>query len=69
MQLQNSISILENGIADRREFYNDAVNVNNVQIEIFPANILAKMIGFGEKLLLILSPAETADVDLKQLFN
>jgi LemA protein len=69
MQLQNRISTLENGIADRREFYNDAVNVNNVQIEIFPANILAKMIGFGEKPLLIFSTAETADVDMKQLFN
>ena len=69
MQLQNRISILDNGIADRREFYNDAVNVNNVQIEIFPANILAKMFGFGEKPLLIFSTAETVDVDLKQLFN
>ncbi len=69
MQLQNRISMLENGIADRREFYNDAVNVNNVQIEIFPANILAKMFGFGEKPLLIFSTAETVDVDLKQLFN
>lgn len=68
MQLQNRISMLENGIADRREFYNDAVNVNNVQIEIFPANILAKMFGFNEKPLLIFSTAETADVDLKQLF-
>jgi LemA protein len=33
MQLQSRISGLENAIADRREFYNDAVNINNVAVE------------------------------------
>lgn len=69
MQLQNRISTLENGIADRREFYNDAVNINNVQIEVFPANFLSKMFGFEEKPLLVFSTKEKADVDMKQLFN
>ena len=69
MQLQNRISTLENGIADRREFYNEAVNINNVQIEVFPANILSKMFGFDEKPLLVFSTQEKADVDLQQLFN
>lgn len=36
MQLQQRISSLENGIADRRELYNEAVNLNNVRIEQFP---------------------------------
>ena len=61
MQLQNRISTLE--------FYNDAVNINNVQIEIFPANILAKMFGFDEKPLLVFSAEEKMDVNLQQLFN
>ena len=69
MQLQNRISTLENGIADRREFYNEAVNINNVQIEVFPANILSKMFGFDEKPLLVFSTKEKADVDLQRLFN
>jgi len=69
MQLQNRISSLENGIADRREFYNDSVNVNNVQIEAFPGSIIATMFGFGEKPLLEFSAAEKTDVDMKQLFN
>ncbi|WP_239237765.1 LemA family protein [Candidatus Nitrotoga sp. BS] len=69
MQLQNRISTLENGIADRREFYNDAVNINNVQIEVFPANFISKMFGFVEKPLLVFSTNEKADVDMKQLFN
>jgi len=68
MQLQNRITSLENGIADRREFYNDSVNINNVQIEIFPASILARMFGFEEKPLLEFASAEKSDVDMKQLF-
>ncbi|MGO9444032.1 MAG: LemA family protein [Thiobacillaceae bacterium] len=68
MQLQNRISSLESGIADRREFYNDSVNINNVQIEVFPASIIASMFGFGEKRLLEFASAEKADVDMKQLF-
>ncbi|MFZ5524116.1 MAG: LemA family protein [Pseudomonadota bacterium] len=69
MQLQIRITSLENGIADRRELYNDSVNINNVQIEVFPASIIAKMFNFGEKPLLEFSSAEKADVDIKQLFS
>ena len=45
-QLQTRISALENAIADRREFYNESVNVNNVRIEQFPASLLAGFFGF-----------------------
>jgi len=69
MQLQNRITSLENGIADRRELYNESVNINNVQIEVFPASLLASLFGFGEKPLLEFSATEKADVDMKSLFN
>jgi len=69
MQLQNRITSLESGIADRREFYNDSVNINNVQIEVFPASMIAKLFNFGEKPLLEFSTAEKTDVDMKQLFD
>ena len=69
MQLQTRITSLENGIADRRELYNDSVNINNVQIEVFPASIIAKMFNFGEKPLLEFSSSEKSDVDMKQLFK
>lgn len=69
MQLQTRITSLENGIADRRELYNEAVNINNVQIEVFPASIIARMFNFGEKPLLEFSASEKADVDIKQLFS
>ncbi|HUW25240.1 MAG TPA: LemA family protein [Gallionella sp.] len=69
MQLQSRITSLENGIADRRELYNETVNINNVQIEVFPASIIATLFNFGEKPLLEFSANEKADVDLKQLFS
>ena len=69
MQLQQRISSLENGIADRRELYNEAVNLNNVRIEQFPDAFIARAFGFDEKPLLEFSQAEKADVDLKQLFG
>ena len=69
MQLQGRITALENGIADRRELYNEAVNINNVRIEQFPDSIIAGMFRFGEKPLLEFASAEKADVDMKALFS
>jgi LemA protein len=69
MQLQTRITALENGIADRRELYNEAVNINNVRIEQFPDSIVAGMFRFGEKPLLEFASAEKADVDMKSLFS
>lgn len=68
MQLQQRITSLENGIADRRELYNDAVNINNVRVEQFPDALIARLFAFETKPLLEFSTAEKSDVDLKQLF-
>ena len=46
IQLQARISSLESGIADRREFYNESVNVNNVRIAQFPGVLVARMFNF-----------------------
>jgi len=67
--LQARISTLENAIADRREFYNESVNINNVRIEQFPDSIVAALFSFPPMQLLKFSTAETADVDMKQLFQ
>ena len=69
MQLQSRISALENGIADRRELYNDAVNLLNVRIEQFPDLIIARLFAFVSQPLLQFSSAEKADIDLKALFS
>ena len=69
MQLQQRITSLENGIADRRELYNEAVNINNVRVEQFPDALIARMFNFEIKSLLEFSTVEKSDVDLKQLFS
>jgi LemA protein len=67
--LQARISGLENAIADRREFYNESVNVNNVRVEQFPDTIVARLFGFRQFSLLRFVSEEKRDVDLKQLFS
>lgn len=69
MQLQSRITALENAIADRREWYNEAVNVHNVRIEQFPDLLVARLFQFPSQPLLEFATAEKADVDLKALFN
>lgn len=69
MQLQTRISALENGIADRREWYNESVNVLNVRVDVVPDLVIARTFGFKKEPLLQFSSAEKADVDLKALFN
>ena len=68
-QLQTRISSLENAIADRREFYNESVNINNVRIEQFPDSIVAGMFNFKPAPLLEFSTEEKADVDVGKLFK
>ncbi len=67
--LQQRISALENAIADRRELYNEAVNLNNVRIEQFPDVLIARRFNFIAAELLRFSDAEIADVDIKSLFS
>jgi LemA protein len=67
--LQSRISTLENTIADRREFYNESVNINNIGIETFPDLIVARLFGFGPRDLLEFEATETVDVSVKQLFE
>ena len=67
--LQSRITGLEDAIADRREFYNDSVNINNVRIEQFPDLIIARFLNFKERELLEFDEEEKQDVDMKSLFS
>ena len=66
--LLGRITGLENAISDRREFYNEAVNRNNVRIETFPDVIVARLLNFPPRDLLVFSEDEKKDVDVKALF-
>jgi len=67
--LQARITSLENTIADRREFYNASVNANNVRIEQFPDIVIARLLSFKPASLLEFAVEQTADVNLKGLFQ
>jgi LemA protein len=68
-QLQSRISGLENTIADRRELYNDAVNLNNVRVEQFPDVLVARLFNFSSQPLLEFAASEKTDVDMPALFK
>ena len=61
-QLQQRISALESSIADRREFFNDSVNIYNIQIARFPETILANALGYKAHALLEVPEEKKADV-------
>jgi LemA protein len=69
LHLQARISNLENAIADRREFYNESVNINNVRIEQFPDNVIANLFSFKIARLREFASAEKTDVDVRGLFT
>ncbi len=68
-QLLARITSLENQLSDRREFYNEYVNSNNVRIEQFPDTFIARMFGFKPAALLEFSEEEKRDVDMRALFQ
>lgn len=69
MNLQQRISALEEQISHRREFYNAAVNINNVRTEQFPDLLLAGSVGLVRRALFEAAAAERADVDIAARLN
>lgn len=67
-RLQSRITTLENSIADRREYHNDTVNINNIVVEEFPTNIVAGKFKFTQAELFEVSEEELVDVVLEKLF-
>jgi LemA protein len=68
-QLQGRITSLEESIADRRELYNDQVNLNNIRVKVFPDVMIAQRFGFLQAHLLEFSDEEKRDVDVHALFG
>lgn len=69
LHLQSRITGLENAIADRREFYNETVNLNNVRLEQFPELLIGRCFGFRPRKLLKFREEEIRDPDLNRLFG
>jgi len=64
-QLQERISMLEEAIADRREFFNHSVNALNVRIEQIPDVFLARALGIGPRALFRARDEEKEDVAIR----
>jgi len=68
-QLQGRIIALEESIADRRELYNDQVNLNNIRVNVFPDAVIARRYGFLPAQLLEFASEEKRDVNVGALFG
>jgi len=68
LRLQSRISSLENAIADRREYYNGSVNINNIVVDEFPTNVVAGQFKFSQAQLFKVNEHELTDVNLEELF-
>lgn len=64
LNVQQRISSLESTIADRREFYNDSVNLYNIGIEQIPAVWVAQQVGYRARPLLAVAQSDRQDVEL-----
>lgn len=64
-QLQSRISQLEDQIADRREFYNESVNLLNIRIQQFPDMLIARPFNFTERKMWEIAPEHRADVAIQ----
>ena len=63
-QLGARITEMEDQIADRRELYNDSVNIYNIRLEQFPDVIIANMFNFTGRTLWQIDPAHRQDVEV-----
>jgi len=59
LKLQKRITELENIIADRREYYNDSVNIYNMRCEQIPYVFLAKLLKYKHKEMFTIKDSET----------
>ena len=64
-QLQSRITALESEIADRREFYNDSVNVYNIRIASLPDMFFARMMALAPQEMFQVSEADKQDVNIE----
>jgi LemA protein len=64
-QLQQRVSYLESQIADRREFYNDSVNLYNIRINQIPDMWVARQMNLTPKEMFKVAEEEKKDVEIK----
>ena len=69
MELQSQLEGCENGIANARRQFNEAVQDYNTFIRMFPTNLIAKLFGFHQKPYFEASQGAEKAPDVKGLFE
>jgi LemA protein len=64
LEIQKRITELESQIADRREFYNDSINVFNTRLQQVPDTYVAGFFGVKSRPMFVVSAAEKALVQV-----
>jgi len=64
LALQGRISSLENQIADRREYFNESVNLFNIRIEQIPDVIIARILNYESRDMWQIAPEDREDVEI-----
>ncbi len=62
--LQSRVTEIENEIADRRELYNESVNIFNIRIEKVPDTFVARMFNYQARELWQINPEDRKDVQI-----
>lgn len=57
LHIQKRLSSLEETLADRREFYNDSVNILNIRVQEFPDMFVANLLGIGRRDMFVIDEA------------
>lgn len=65
LKLQENIAMLEGQISDRREVYNDAVNIFNTRIAQFPDSVFAGLLGYSRREYFRVADADKEDVKVQ----
>lgn len=63
-QFSNRISEIEDQIADRRELYNEFVNIYNIRLDQLPDLVIARVCSFTPRKLWAIDPAHREDVNI-----
>ena len=65
LEIQKRIAELESQIADRREFYNDSINLFNTRLQQLPDTYVATLFSIHPRPMFVVSPADKAPVHVE----
>jgi len=64
MDLSKQLKTVEDDIANSRKYYNGAVKVFNNKVEMFPSNIIAKILGYKSQKMFTIEESERENIKI-----